>query len=206
MTVKDILAVASYIVLSVGGSGAIICALSKFLAERIANRIDSKYQNRLNQQLEEYKDLLAHKNYVSQTQFDTEFQIYKQLSKAYFAVIVKASSFSKYQQKDKTISKEELFRMIDVNGEAQDILFENEPFIPEEIFNKYLDLNEKTSDFFFTIIDRIEKNMKEGKRLDECEIRTSEDIYVSESLQSELREINKDVRHYLESLSIVRGK
>lgn len=94
MSVKDIFAIAASIILSVGGSGALICALSKFLAERIANRIDKKYQQRIDQELEKYRNVIEHKKYVSQTQFDYEFQIYKQLSKAYFAVAVKASSFA----------------------------------------------------------------------------------------------------------------
>lgn len=62
MSVKDIFAIAASIILSVGGSGALICALSKFLAERIANRIDKKYQQRIDQELEKYRMLLNIKN------------------------------------------------------------------------------------------------------------------------------------------------
>lgn len=73
MLVKDILAIASSILLSVGGSGVIICSVSRFLAERIVKRIDSKYQLMLDQELEKYRSLLDQRIYVSQTQFDNEF-------------------------------------------------------------------------------------------------------------------------------------
>lgn len=94
MIAKDIIAIATSIIISVGGSGVIICALANFISKRIAKRIDGKYQQRFEQEFEKYKSIMEHRRYISKTQFDNEYQIYKQLSKAFFSVAVKLSSFA----------------------------------------------------------------------------------------------------------------
>lgn len=209
MTVKDILAITSALILSVGGSGAIICALSNFIAERIAKRIDNKYQQKLEIEFEKYKSGMEHRKYVSKTQFDNEFQIYKQLSKAFFAVAVKASSFAHRNDGNRIIviregdifSVEELKKIIVVNSDAQNLLFENAPFIPEEIYNEYFCLNEKANHFFWGIMGRVKAFSKD--ELDANDIITEDEIEMSEILQRDLNEVNKKVRKYLESLSII---
>ena len=72
---KDIIAIASSILLSIGGAGVLICGFSSFLAERIAKRIDNKYQQKLDQELETFRSLMEHRKFVSKTQFDYEFQL-----------------------------------------------------------------------------------------------------------------------------------
>ena len=52
MIAKDIIAIATSIIISVGGSGVIICALANFISERIAKRIEWKYQQRFEQEFE----------------------------------------------------------------------------------------------------------------------------------------------------------
>jgi len=210
MSVKDIFAIAASIILSVGGSGALICALSKFLAERIANRIDKKYQQRIDQELEKYKNVIEHKKYVSQTQFDYEFQIYKQLSKAYFAVAVKASSFAHNYKKHQTISvkegdisKEELFKIIDLNYNSQNLLFENAAFIPEDIYNAYYELNEMTNAFFWKIIDRVKEFSTTDYGLEDTNLDC--DLESSNVIETKLAEINKMVRAHLELLAIIQN-
>jgi hypothetical protein len=208
MLVKDILAIASSILLSVGGSGVIICSVSRFLAERIVKRIDSKYQLMLDQELEKYRSLLDQRIYVSQTQFDNEFQIYKQLSKAYFTVAVKVSSFAFDYEKKNTISikagdisREEINRLIDATCTAQNLLFENAAFIPEDIFNAYYELYVNTNAFFWKIIDKIDEYPQMNNELGETNIEC--DITLAKVIESELGEINKKVREHLESLTII---
>ena len=202
------MAIATSIVLSVGGSGVIICALSVFLAERIANRIDSKYQQRIDQELEKFRSAVAHKKYVSQTQFDYEFQLYKQLSKAYFLVAVKASSFAHDYENKKTISladgdisREQLTKITTLVCDAQNLLFENAAFIPEDIYNAYYELDVKTNAFFWKLIDKVKEypaidNGVEGTNVD-C------DKTLAKVIELELTEINKKVRKHLESLTIL---
>lgn len=208
MLIKDILAIASSIILSVGGSGVIICAVSYFLADRIAKRIDSKYQLKLDQELEKYRNLLDHRKYVSQTQFDNEFQIYKQLSKAYFTVVVKASSFAHEHEKENSlslkagdISKEELWGMIDATSTAQNLLFENAAFIPEDIYNAYYELDVNTNAFFWKMIEKIDEYPQKNNGLGETNIEC--DITLAKVIEAKFEEINKKVRNYLQSLTVI---
>lgn len=66
MIAKDIIAIATSIIISVGGSGVIICALANFISERIAKRIDGKYQQRFEQEFEKYKSIMEHRRYIYQ--------------------------------------------------------------------------------------------------------------------------------------------
>lgn len=208
MTTKDILMIAAAILSSVGGSGVIICAISSFLAERIAKRIDNKYQMKLDQELEKYRSILDQRKYVSQTQFDYEFQIYKKLSKAYLNVVVEISSLAEsYEKKDTIsiaagdISKKRFEKIVVVFASAQNLLLENAAFIPEDIYNDYNKLYEKANTFFWKLTDRI----KEYPQIDYDygEINIECDSTAAKEIETELGEVNKKVRKYLESLTII---
>lgn len=209
MIAKDIIAIATSIIISVGGSGVIICALANFISERIAKRIDGKYQQRFEQEFEKYKSIMEYRRYISKTQFDNEYQIYKQLSKAFFSVAVKLSSFAYKRignriisiEEDDIISMEEVSRIISVNSTAQNFLFENAPFIPEEIYNEYLALNELANTLFWGIIARIKEYEAECVEINK--IITEDEIGMSEYFQNRLNDVNKKVRKYLETLTII---
>lgn len=209
MTFKDIFAIASSIVLSVGGAGALICAFSSFLADRIAKRIDGKYQQKLDQELEKYRGVIEQKKYVSQTQFDYEFEIYKKLSKAYFTVAVKTTSFaSKYEQyeylsmQQGDISNKEIYHLSKAICDAQNILFENAAFIPEEIYNDYYSLDIKTNAFFWKMQEKIKELPPIGDALEETSVNC--DKTLAKVIEAELGEINKKVRKRLESLAVIQ--
>lgn len=209
MTVRDIIAIASSIILSVGGAGALICACSGFLAERIAKRIDGKYQQKLDQELEKYRGVIEQKKYVSQSQFDYEFEIYKKLSKTYFTVAVKATSFaSKYDKydilsiKEGDISSDEVYALSKVICDAQNTLFENAAFIPEDIYNDYYELDIKTNAFLWKMEEKIKEFPPIGDALDETTT-VKCDKTLAKVIEMELGEINKKVRKRLESLAII---
>ncbi len=177
-----------------------------FLAERIAKRIDTRYQNKLNAEFEKFKGNIEHRKYISQTQFEYEFQIYKQLSKAFYSVNVKASSFAytrEHPPKNNAISRDTICKIIETNADAQDILFENAPFIPEEIYDDYCKLYDKTNAYFWSIMERIEPLSKPDSNI--LEIITEDDIATAESFQQDLSDINSKVRQYLGSLSIINS-
>ena len=161
------------------------------------------------QEFEKYKSIMEHRRYISKTQFDNEYQIYKQLSKAFFSVAVKLSSFAYKRignriisiEEDDIISMEEVSRIISVNSTAQNLLFENAPFIPEEIYNEYLALNELANTLFWGIIARIKEYEAECVEINK--IITEDEIGMSEDFQNRLNDVNKKVRKYLETLTII---
>ena len=209
MIVKDVIAIASSILLSVGGTGVLICACSGFLAERIAKRIDGKYQQKLDQEIEKFRGMIEQKKYVSQSQFDYEFEIYKKLSKTYFTVAVKATSFaSNYDKfdalsiKEGDISADELYALSKSICDAQNTLFENAAFIPEDIYNDYYELDIKTNAFFWKMREKIKDFPPIGDALDETNVKC--DKTLAKVIEMELQEINKKVRKRLESLAIIQ--
>ena len=84
---EDICKIVLGILTSVGGIGAIIIVIVKFSSNIIAKGLEEKYRLTLNKELEEYKSKLSNKTYISKTKFDTEFSIFRELSKAFFEMV-----------------------------------------------------------------------------------------------------------------------
>lgn len=208
MELQHVFATASAIIASVGGSGAIICAVSKFLSDKIANLIEAKYQQRLEKELEEYKTWLENKRYITQAQFDVEFEIYRKLSKAFFELLVKLSTISEKEFYENNIHELERVehekniycKMVEAASNAQNILYENSPFIPQNIYQKYEELYEMFNERFWVYHERckayLDEKLESIERFDENEKKRFEEI------QSKLFEINADVRSYLGTLVI----
>lgn len=209
LDLQSILAIASAIVVSVGGSGAIICATSKFLSERIAKRLDSAYQQKLNEQLEKYKLELDNKRYMTKEQFDVQMQIYRDLSKSYFQILVKLCSISEedfYKDTgsdfDKKRFEEYTYRnIVTTISIAQNVLYENAPFIPKHIFQKYDELYGLINNQFWSYNSKyyeyVNGKIKQEERL------TESDKNIYKEVERKLFEVSEDVRIYLESLTLV---
>lgn len=84
---KNLLEAVGLIILSMGGTGAIIMSVSSFLANKIATRLEQKYKLRIDKELEAYKAGLTQRSYVTKVQFDIEFELYRKLSKGMFEFI-----------------------------------------------------------------------------------------------------------------------
>lgn len=80
MTVSEIVL---SVLASVGGIGIVFTAVIKFSSDFIAKRLEERYSLKLNKELEKYKSMVESKNYISKTKFDTEFEIYRNLSKTF---------------------------------------------------------------------------------------------------------------------------
>lgn len=66
-----------------GGIGVIFGAVIYFTSNFIAERLQKKYELKLNEKFEKYKGNIDNKTYISKTKFDAEFGIYRSLSKAF---------------------------------------------------------------------------------------------------------------------------
>lgn len=130
---------------SVGGVGGIIYLMIKFSADNIAQRLQKKYTLELSKNLEKYKSNLDNKIYISKTKFDTEFSIYRELSRTFFeavkAVDIMIPHGLNIVPADENIRREvDEKHYLDANKAvvaAQDALKSNAPFIRTELFNKY---------------------------------------------------------------------
>lgn len=135
-------------IISAGGIGGIIIGVVKFSANQIAERMSKKFEASLNKELEKYKTELSKKEYVSKTRFDTEFSLYRELSKA-FAEMIKGINLlipsgltlvPADQAERAEADKRHYQAAVPVVVKAQDTLFANIPFISEDIYSKYEEL------------------------------------------------------------------
>ena len=148
MSWSDVVGIVITAIASVGGIGAIIVWIIKFLANKIAERISKNFQETLDEKLEKYKSELSKKEYVSKTKFDTEFILYRELSSA-FAEMVKCvsilipSGLTKVpsDKKERLNYEKKCYESASPAFiKAQDTLNANIPFITEDIYEGYKEL------------------------------------------------------------------
>ena len=142
MTWQDVILA---VIASAGGIGGIIVLSVEFSANMIAERLEKKYTLKLDKELEKYKSTLESKIYISKTKFDTEFGIYRELSKAFFDMVKNITTlisdgFATYPANEEQRKEYEHNLYIEAQKStvlAQDTLNANAPFIPEDFFKQY---------------------------------------------------------------------
>ncbi|MCH5278254.1 MAG: hypothetical protein J1E60_00510 [Christensenellaceae bacterium] len=205
---KTIWSVASAIIVSLGGAGVIISAVLGFTFRFVVNRMEKNYQQRQSKELEKYRYLLENHRYITKSQYDREFEIYRLLSKHFFMLLVVLYTFtSEYidckipgtstELDEKTAEFQHLAKVL---TDAQSVLYENAPFIPQNIFTQYVDIYWKSNELFWVYNNRI-KDWSLGK--------IGRDDLVTEEEQSKFSEIEKEaealtieLRNYLSSLAV----
>lgn len=201
-----------------GGTGAIIWIILTFSINKIADRLEAKYQHKLDKELEKYKgelqkeiDKLNHKlqnkNHISKVLFDIKIEAYKKLSEAFFDVVLCANTLippGLYkpladQEKQAEREKEDFVNLNKATLEAQNILNSNIPFITEEQYNGYNDILKMAR----LHIDDFERrwcvtNIFENKNHlpDEAYLR-------SDRMATKYKELSKELNRYLSSLEII---
>ena len=213
-TLKIILSVIG----AAGGVGAIIWLALTFSIKRIADRLETKYQHKLDKELENYKSelqkeidklnfKLENKNHISKVLFDIKIDVYKKLSEAFFDLVVCANTLippglsmvlaDKDKQEEK--EREDFANLNKAALKAQDILNSNIPFITEEQYAKYDELLKMArmhiSDF--------------ERRWCVTDFSTNKNVvpheaYVrSDQMATKYKELSKELNAYLSSLEII---
>jgi len=136
---------------SVGGIGAIIVWVIKYVSDTIADRLSKKYQLQLDKEKEKYKTELSKKEYVSKTRFDTEFRVYQELSGKNLSMVYSAGE-AVIITRGAPYSSNEVDQFIEKYCEQlNDAEITNKryaPFIAKEIYEKYLSLEKQASVIF----------------------------------------------------------
>jgi uncharacterized membrane-anchored protein YhcB (DUF1043 family) len=197
------------LLVSIGGIGAVFTAVVKFSSGIIAERLSKKYEIKLNKEFEKYKTTLENKNYISKAKFDTEFSIYRDLSIAYsemtkhisILIPVGISSVPVEENAKKEYDKEIYKNALESLVKAQDILYGNIPFIPEEFAEGYTDI---------LGLCNIQLKMFErrwnvgfcGTYQEKCCF-CSEEYQRTQDIQEKLKVLNKHIRNYLSKLDVL---
>ena len=215
MNVQTIWSLAGSIIASVGGAGVIICAVAGYVSTQVAKHLDVKYEQRLNKELEQFKSSLDQRRYITKAQFDREFDIYYTLSENYYSMVMHLTTFT-HDYNDKVLhpgtnsleqakdSLDTLDSMIHVMAEAQNNLYRNVAFMPKEIYERYDILYREASQLFglyshriLQLIDTIDTNASFD------DVVTNADRKTANQLLSDFDELNKKLREYLNTLSVV---
>ena len=197
-------------IISIGGASALIFAIVKFSAEKIADRLSRKYEYLLNEKLEAYKSELDKKNYISKARFDLEFSIYGEISEALLIAVEDCFWLFPVTMDKIPIDKdkaEEKYnkRYCDANNSVvklQHILRSKAPFISEELYNDFMKVKE-----FLTI----QVNMypfcgpleREKSTFNETKAKAEQEAWDrNEEIQKMHNEIVIKMRSYFEALEI----
>lgn len=197
---------------SVGGTGGLIVIVIKFSSNIIADKLSQKYELKLNKELEKYKAGIENKIYISKTKFDTEFNIYRELS-LNFANVVKAvqrlipSGYALVPADKKERLKEEkrcYNILLEEATKAENSLYSNTPFISQKIYDKYAELLHLVRmqlgeyEERYNLFDLRSQNEKEKFSIDAYK-RTSE-------IHSKWKILNTEIREYMATLDVMEEK
>ena len=194
---------------SAGGIGGIIVACIKFSANIITQRLTEKYELKLQKDLEKYKSGLDNKIYISKTKYDAEFDLYRQLSKAFFEMVKAITTMIPSGIAKRPVDPEERKKYEDelykdarkATVNAQDILNSNIPFISDEIYQKYMYI----LDLCYEQISVFEErwNAFNFAPQEEKETLSMDDYKRSREINSKFRELNCIIREYLAKLDVM---
>ena len=140
----QILSIAGACIVSAGGIGAIIIGVIKFTSNSIADALSKKYELKLNKELELYKAGVENKIYISKTKFDTEFQLYRKLSKSFTSMVKEVGqlfpTFTKDVRDDYEKYKPLHDKALDAIILAQDELYASAAFISADLYNSFFEI------------------------------------------------------------------
>lgn len=194
---------------SAGGIGAIIVVAVKFSSKFIAEQLSKKYELKLQKELEKYKSGLDNKIYITKAKFDAEFELYRNLSSAFFDAVKAVSNMIPpgiaYYPVDKEERKKHEERLYDKASAAtvlaQDILHSNAAFIPKKLFEKFKEIlglcKEQVNVFERRWNVNYLATQTERERL------APEDYSRSEELLDKFYNLNDELRDYLSKLDVL---
>ena len=194
--------IALAVVGAAGGYGALVLLGIKFSANLIADRLEKKYELKLSKELEKYKSKLENKTYITKTRFDTEFKIYRELSKSFLTMNTCIKSMINVEVVYKSFDEitrgikqsEEVNNVENAIEDAQNCLYQNTPFIPEVFVTKYEDLLKMADKLYCDFVD---KWTKHNLNINIKEIQKGVEI------ESKLMDLNTDIRNYLSTLDVL---
>lgn len=206
------------VITAAGGFGAVVLLVIKFSSNFIADKLQKKYELKLNKELTEYKStldeklekhksFLESKTYITKTKFDTEFNIFRELSTAFFELNISVNTLIPYgyttvladEEKRKEVDKENYKNLVNSIVKAQNTLYQNIPFIPKEFVAMYQEILQ---------LSIMQKNRFQERwnvlnfNPDKDELK-AEDYTRSKTVDEKLMTLNEKVRDYLDSLDVL---
>lgn len=197
------------VIAGLGGIGVVFGAVVYFTSNFIAERLQKKYDLKLNEEFEKYKANIDNKIYISKTKFDAEFNIYRSLSKAFFDMEKKFTILIPVgvvylpadQEAQRKLDEENYLEAKKSLVIAQDELNSNAPFIPERFYNEYESIRKMCIEQLDEFANRW--NIASLCTQEEKETISSEARDRTSDINDRLKNLNNEIRKYLNSLDVI---
>ena len=161
-------------------SGTLIGALIGFFGNVLLEKKRAKNDSRI---------------YITKAQFDFSFEVYKKLSKATYQFLIAITPFKEgYRLSKGRLEEKNYSELIDACADIQDLVAENAPFIPSELYLKISDLESDIRDKFWVQLDSIMKNNGEHTAISREEFK---------EIEKKIHDVNDEIRTLLSRLTIV---
>ena len=206
---SDVLKIVLEIIAGVGGIGVVFAAVVAFSSNFIADKLQKKYQLKLDEELEKYKAGLTNKVYISKTKFDAEFSIYQNLSLAFsqcvkaFNVLIPSGVTNVPADKEaRRKQDEEHFKAATkAYVDAQDEYSKSIPFIPQEFCEDYKGLLKLCSLQIYDFEQRW--NVSYLASQEEKETLGHDSYKRTDEINKKFDELNEKIRDYLARLDVL---
>lgn len=216
---EEIYKIISIVIGAAGGTGALILTLFNFTANKVAKRLESKYELRLNKELEQYKsklqkdvDKLNYKlensNHISKVLFDVKIELYRKLSEAFYQVILCSNSLipvgiemtSTDRKEEENIKSEQYKNLSDAVLNAQNLLYSSIPFITSEQYESYQTILNMSREHLFDFSRRwCITDFSESKKTLQPEAYER-----TRNIIDSFKTLSKEINSYLSSLVIIK--
>lgn len=203
---QEVAKIALTLISCVGGAGVIIGAVVKFSSDKIAGSLQKRYELKLNKELEEFKNKMQNKLYVSKTRFDVEFNVYRQLSESTVIMVKEVSQlfprFTRDTRDEYEAYKAKYDTAVDKVIIAQDTLAINAPFISKDIYSKFDKIEKMCKNQLEDFIDF--RLREDGKAyIEECREDFRNAYKRTKEVQNALNALLDELRIYLANLDVV---
>lgn len=155
--------------------------------------------------LEKSKVKNDRKLYMSKAQYDLELTIYRNISKQLFGLIVELTTIysddhykQQNEEKDRESESKTYIKLVGNIADVQDTLYENAPFIPEHIYEKYDEIYQLAKEQFWDYQRDVKEFVESGIK----PTITKESRDRVDKIESLYKSVNDELRKYLSSISL----
>lgn len=197
------------VIAGLGGIGVVFGAVVYFTSNFIAERLQKKYDLKLNEEFEKYIANIDNKIYISKTKFDAEFNIYRRLSKVFLdlvkniSILIPSGVFYLLadQEKQRQLDNENYLASEKSFIIAQVELISNASFIPERFYSEYESIQKLCKEQLDEFANRW--NVASLCTQEEKETISSEARDRTKDINDRFKNLNKEIREYLNSLDVI---
>lgn len=224
---KEIFNIAVAIILSLGGSGAVLIGLSSWLGKIWADRILQSEKQKYSLEIEEYKNKLDKQLnllnssidksiFVTKLQYDKEFSIYLEIWGSLSECVISTKAlYPKYEnvftdeEKQEEYKEKKWKRFVENYNEYSNVILKYAPFYEEKLYEGFIKLRNLCmgqANLFKTYEFDVKYNATYAMARDtKMSGETFDEVYIEfpRAIEELQKSLQKEIREYLKSLQAI---